>query len=191
MYSTTEGTESVVFKAEGKMVGISPQQIVAYDTTDDDCNGVDLITILNFVMDAGCIDSIACINSDADYSETSSRSWWSVHTSVVPSSTNQNWWTGWDQYPCREGALFQRVPPPITSRKKGTRDDQQFHYSLEGGDFGGYRTQGLVCHRTDNEHTTKRRKDRNRGEAPHYCGRVRSFDGEFGNECDETLHPSV
>ena len=50
------------------------QQIIAYDTTDDDCNGVDLITIFNFVMDAGCIDSIACINSDADYSETSSRS---------------------------------------------------------------------------------------------------------------------
>ena len=34
------------------------QQIIAYDTTDDDCNGVDLITILNCVMDAGCIDSI-------------------------------------------------------------------------------------------------------------------------------------
>ena len=50
------------------------QQIIAYDTTDDDCNGVDLITILNYVMDAGCIDSVACINSDADYPETSSRS---------------------------------------------------------------------------------------------------------------------
>ena len=74
---------------------------------------------------------------------------------------------------------------------KGTRDDQQFHYSLEGGDLGGYRTQGLVCHRTDNEHTTESRKDRNRGEAPHYCGRARSFDGEFGNESDETLHPGV
>ena len=35
------------------------QQIIAYDTTDDDCNGVDLITILNYVMDAGCIDSVA------------------------------------------------------------------------------------------------------------------------------------
>ena len=74
---------------------------------------------------------------------------------------------------------------------KGTRDDdQQFHYSL-GGDLGGYRTQGLVCHRTDNEHTTERRKDRNRGEAPHYCGRARNFDGEFGNENDETLRPGV
>ena len=55
-----------------------------------------------------------------------------------------------DQYPCAgEGALFQRVPLPITSRtdsKKGTRDDQLSHYSLEGGDLGGYRTQGLMCH---------------------------------------------
>ena len=62
MYSTTEG------------IAMKTQQIIAYDTTDDDCNGVDLITIFNFVMDAGCIDSIVCINSDADYSETSSRS---------------------------------------------------------------------------------------------------------------------
>ena len=35
------------------------------DTTDDDCNGVDLITVFNYVMDAGCIVSIACIDSDA------------------------------------------------------------------------------------------------------------------------------
>ena len=34
-------------------------------------------------------------------------------------------------------------------------------------------------------------KVRNRGEAPHYCGRARSFDGEFGNESGETLHPGV
>ena len=53
-------------------------------------NGIDLITILNYVMDAGCIDSIACSNSDTDYPETSSRSSWSVHASLVPSSTNQN-----------------------------------------------------------------------------------------------------
>ena len=44
MYSTTEGTESVVFKTEGKMVGISPQQIISCDATDDDCNGGALIT---------------------------------------------------------------------------------------------------------------------------------------------------
>ena len=40
------------------------QQIIACDTTDEDCNGVDLITVFNYVMDAGCIDSIACIDSD-------------------------------------------------------------------------------------------------------------------------------
>ena len=52
---------------------ISTQQIIACDTTDDDCNGVDLITVFNNVMDAGCIDSIACIDSDADYPESSNR----------------------------------------------------------------------------------------------------------------------
>ena len=62
MYSTTEG------------IAMKTQQIIAYDTTDDACNGVDLITIPNFVMHAGCIDSISCINSDTDYPETSSRS---------------------------------------------------------------------------------------------------------------------
>ena len=61
MYSTTEG------------IAVKPQQINAYDTTDDDCNGCDLIPILNYVMDAGCIDSIACIDSDADYLESSNR----------------------------------------------------------------------------------------------------------------------
>ena len=46
----------------------------------------------------------------------------------------------------RGGALFQRVPLPITSRKasKRMRDDQQSHYSPEGGGFGGCRTQDLV-----------------------------------------------
>ena len=53
---------------------MNTQQIIAYDTTVDDCNGVDLITILNYVTDAGCIDSIARINSDVDNPETSSRS---------------------------------------------------------------------------------------------------------------------
>ena len=57
-------TEGIVMKT---------QQIIAYDATED-CNGVNLITIFNFVMDAGCNDSIVCINSDADCPETSSRS---------------------------------------------------------------------------------------------------------------------
>ena len=33
-----------MFKAEGKMVEISPQQIISCDATDDDCNGGVLIT---------------------------------------------------------------------------------------------------------------------------------------------------
>ena len=99
-----------------------------------------------------------------------------------------------DEIGTRQGgsALFQRVPLPITSRTDSTRVREMinsFTISLEGGDIGGYRTQGLVCHRTDNEHTTERRKDRNRGEAPHYCGRARSFGGEFCNESGETLRP--
>ena len=45
------------------------QQIIACDTTDEDCNGCDLITVFNYVMDAWCVVSIACIDSDADYLE--------------------------------------------------------------------------------------------------------------------------
>ena len=52
---------------------ISTQQIFACDTTDDDRNGVGLITVFNYVMDAGCIDSIACIDCDADYPDSSNR----------------------------------------------------------------------------------------------------------------------
>ena len=54
MYSTTEG------------IAVKTQQIISCDTTDDDCNGVDLITVFNYVMDAGCIVS------DTDYPESSS-----------------------------------------------------------------------------------------------------------------------
>ena len=56
MYSTTEGIESAVFKAQGEMVEISTQQIIYCDTTDDDCIGCDLITVFNCVMDAESID---------------------------------------------------------------------------------------------------------------------------------------
>ena len=55
MYSTTEG------------IAVKTQQIIVCDTTDEVCNGVDLITVFNYVMDAGRIDSIAGIDSDADY----------------------------------------------------------------------------------------------------------------------------
>ena len=54
---------------------ISTQQIIACDTIDDDCNGVDLITVFNYVMDAGCIYSIDCIDSDADYPESNNGGW--------------------------------------------------------------------------------------------------------------------
>ena len=59
MHSTTEG------------IAVKTQQIIDCDTTDEDCNGCDLITAFNYVMNAGCMDSIACIDSDADYPESS------------------------------------------------------------------------------------------------------------------------
>jgi len=64
-YSTTEGIESAVYMAQGKMVELSPQQIISCDTTDGGCNGGDLPTAFKYVMDAGGIDS------DADYPESS------------------------------------------------------------------------------------------------------------------------
>ena len=59
MYSTTEG------------IAVKTQQIIDCDTTDDDdCNGVDLITVFNYVIHAGSID---CIDNDVDYPESSNR----------------------------------------------------------------------------------------------------------------------
>ena len=58
--------------------------------------------------------------------------------------------------PVKGGYAFPVCSTPDHMSDKGTRDDQQPHHSLEGGDLGGYRTQGLMCHRTDNEHTTER-----------------------------------
>ena len=49
------------------------QQIIVCNTTDDDCNGGDLITVFNCVMDAGSIDNIDCIKSDADYLESAMK----------------------------------------------------------------------------------------------------------------------
>ena len=54
-----------MFKAQGKMVEISPQQIISCDTTDDDCIEGDLFTVFNYVMDA---ESIDC---DVDYTKSS------------------------------------------------------------------------------------------------------------------------
>lgn len=64
-YSTTEGIESAVYMAQGKIVELSPQQIISCDTTDGGCGGGDLPTAFKYVQDAGGIDS------DADYPETS------------------------------------------------------------------------------------------------------------------------
>ena len=58
MYSTTEG------------IAVKTQQIIDCDTTDEDCNGCDLITVFNYVIHAGSID---CIDNDVDYPESSNR----------------------------------------------------------------------------------------------------------------------
>lgn len=64
-YSTTEGIESAVYMAQGKLVELSPQQIISCDTTDGGCDGGDLPTAFKYVESAGGIDSVA------DYPESS------------------------------------------------------------------------------------------------------------------------
>ena len=49
------------------------QWIIDCDATDENCNRCDLITVFNYVMDAGCMDSIACVNIDIDYPESSNK----------------------------------------------------------------------------------------------------------------------
>ena len=61
MYSTTEG------------IALKTQQIILVIQLENDCNGVDLITVFKHVMDAGCMDSIACINIDVDCPDLSNR----------------------------------------------------------------------------------------------------------------------
>ena len=96
----------------------------------------------------------------------------------------------WEICTCAGGVRFSSAyhsRSQVVQIQQGARDDQQSHYSAEGGGLGGCRTQGFVWHWTDNEHTSEKGKDRNRGKSSCYCERAQDFDGKFGSESDETL----
>ena len=110
-----------------------------------------MITFFNYVMDAGCIDSIACIDSDADYLESSNRgsdaggyyygyyygSEQALRREKLEELIKCSYQSGTkfdqaslqlkvvvklgDQYLSRRSALFQRVSLQITSRTASTR----------------------------------------------------------------------
>ena len=67
-------------------IAVKTQQIIVCDTNDEVCNGVDLITVFNYVMDAGLIDSIACIDSNADYRSRAMEEVMQVATSTGTTS---------------------------------------------------------------------------------------------------------
>jgi C1A family cysteine protease len=52
-FSATEGVESAWFLAKGKLIEMSPQQIVSCDTVDQGCNGGDLPTAFAYVQSSG------------------------------------------------------------------------------------------------------------------------------------------
>jgi len=52
-FSTTEGVESAWFLAKHQLVQLSPQQIVSCDTSDDGCDGGDLPTAFQYVVQNG------------------------------------------------------------------------------------------------------------------------------------------
>jgi C1A family cysteine protease len=63
-FSATEGVESAWFLAKGKLIELSPQQIVSCDTTDQGCNGGDLPTAFAYVQGSG-------LETEAEYPYTS------------------------------------------------------------------------------------------------------------------------
>merc|ERR1712046_362454 len=67
-YSATEGIESGLFMASGKLEKLSEQQIISCDKTDGGCDGGDLPTAFDYVKKAGGIDL------QSDYADTSAKS---------------------------------------------------------------------------------------------------------------------
>jgi C1A family cysteine protease len=63
-FSATEGVESAWFLAKGKLIEMSPQQIVSCDTVDQGCNGGDLPTAFAYVQSSG-------LETEAEYPYTS------------------------------------------------------------------------------------------------------------------------
>jgi len=66
-FSTTEGIESSVYMATGKMPVLSTQQIISCDKEDGGCDGGDLPSALDYVKNAGGIDTAK------DYPDTSHK----------------------------------------------------------------------------------------------------------------------
>jgi len=64
-YSTTEGVESGLFMATGKIVELSPQQLISCDREDSGCDGGD--------VDSGTewIDQVGGLDTEKDYPDTS------------------------------------------------------------------------------------------------------------------------
>jgi len=66
-FATAEGIESAVYMADGKLVGLSEQQLTACVTECSGCGGGDPTPALNYVKTNG-------IDSQADYSDSSPES---------------------------------------------------------------------------------------------------------------------
>lgn len=66
-FSATEGIESSIYMATGEMPVLSTQQLISCDNEDGGCNGGDLPSALDYVKDAGGIDTAA------DYPDTSHK----------------------------------------------------------------------------------------------------------------------
>lgn len=65
-YSATEGIESALFMATGKLEQLSEQQIISCDGVDHGCEGGDIPNALNYVLQSGGIEL------QADYPDSSS-----------------------------------------------------------------------------------------------------------------------
>ena len=128
-----------MFKAEGKMAEISPQQIISCDTTDDDCNGGDLLTVFNYVMGA---ESIDC---DVDYTKSSNEGCGGSGLQRKFTSSDQSSLQIESGYETGRFVLVQggcafssayHSRSQVVQIQQGARDDQQSHYSAEGGGLG-------------------------------------------------------
>ncbi len=120
MYSTTEG------------IAVKTQQIIHCDATDDDCNGIDLITnmwLMQGVSSGLPVSTVTLSTRSREMNEmvviatamatttdmnkfwngTSSKSWWSVPANPVASSTKSIWSWKWCGRETRRSVPGQEV----------------------------------------------------------------------------------
>jgi len=105
-YSATQGIESAVFMATGKLPPpLSPQQIISCDRNlAAGCSGGDLPTALNYVKNAGGIDSAA------DYPSTSADS-------------GKNGTCKWDKKELAKVSGFKYALPPCRNGTCANQDE--------------------------------------------------------------------